>query len=74
MGPTGALVNELLPLLKANDVSLYICGHDHNLQYFTDTESDLKFVVAGAATAPNPSQKHRADIYESIKIYVFIVC
>lgn len=31
-GPTPQLIKEVLPLMEEYGVSLYICGHDHNLQ------------------------------------------
>nr|DAD35849.1 TPA_asm: hypothetical protein HUJ06_006489 [Nelumbo nucifera] len=35
-GDTRELVKQLLPILKANDVDLYINGHDHCLEHISD--------------------------------------
>ena len=70
-GPTNELVADLLPILKANKVNFYISGHDHQLQLLTDINSDLQFIVSGAATLPNPSRKHRNDLPDNIISQMF---
>lgn len=45
------LVGRLLPLLTANEVDLYLCGHDHNLQELQPVEG-VHFFVMGAGGAP----------------------
>jgi len=44
------LVHRLLPILVKGGADLYVCGHDHNLQ-FLEPEGSVHFVVAGAGGA-----------------------
>lgn len=64
-GPTSELVDNLLPLLNKYGVSLYINGHDHQLQLIKDLDTGIQYVTSGAATVPNPSRKHRDDLADN---------
>ncbi|EPS60125.1 hypothetical protein M569_14680, partial [Genlisea aurea] len=49
-GDTHELVRRLLPLLQANNVDLYMNGHDHCLERISDSKSPLQFVTSGAGS------------------------
>ncbi|KAK6921565.1 Calcineurin-like phosphoesterase domain, ApaH type [Dillenia turbinata] len=49
-GDTEELVSRLLPILKANNVDLYINGHDHCLQHISSTHSPLQFLTSGGGS------------------------
>lgn len=44
-GDTSRMLKQLLPLLKAHRVDVYLAGHDHDLQYFE--QDGIHFVIAG---------------------------
>lgn len=46
-GNTQALIELLLPILRARGVDAYLCGHDHTLQALQDDVSPLTFLVSG---------------------------
>uniref|UniRef100_A0A4W4FF31 Tartrate-resistant acid phosphatase type 5 n=1 Tax=Electrophorus electricus TaxID=8005 RepID=A0A4W4FF31_ELEEL len=62
-GPTSCLVKKLRPLLVKYEATAYLCGHDHNLQYFK--ESDIGYIVSGAGNFMDPNVKHRHDVPKS---------
>jgi hypothetical protein len=45
----GRLRRELLPVLKANNVDLYVCGHDHNIEHLRS--DGIEFFVSGGGGA-----------------------
>ncbi|KAJ0553494.1 putative Acid phosphatase [Helianthus annuus] len=49
-GNTQELVDQLLPILKANDVDLYINGHDHCLQHISSKNGQLQFLTSGGGS------------------------
>ncbi|KAK3442510.1 hypothetical protein EUGRSUZ_B02656 [Eucalyptus grandis] len=49
-GVTVELEKQLLPILEANDVDLYVNGHDHCLQHITSTDSDIQFITSGGGS------------------------
>ncbi|OVA07379.1 Phosphoesterase domain [Macleaya cordata] len=49
-GDTQELVRQLLPILQANNLDLYMNGHDHCLEHITDTESGIQFLTSGAGS------------------------
>ncbi|XP_047967910.1 purple acid phosphatase 17-like [Salvia hispanica] len=49
-GDTQELVDRLLPILEANEVDLYVNGHDHCLQRISDTKSPIQFLTSGAGS------------------------
>jgi len=48
-GPgSGTMQSQVLPLLQQYNVDLFICGHDHNLQFLRyDDGSALEFILTG---------------------------
>ncbi|KAK2183736.1 hypothetical protein NP493_297g00029 [Ridgeia piscesae] len=63
-GPTKILLDNLQPLLHANNVTAYFSGHDHNLQHLQSSEkaSVVDYFVSGAADTIDPFLKHKADV------------
>ncbi|CAI9277287.1 unnamed protein product [Lactuca saligna] len=49
-GNTQELVDKLLPILKENEVNLYINGHDHCLQQISSPDSKLQFLTSGGGS------------------------
>ncbi|EXC02518.1 Purple acid phosphatase 17 [Morus notabilis] len=56
-GDTKELMEQLLPILKANNVDFYMNGHDHCLEHVSDTSSPIQFLTSGAG-----SKAWRGDI------------
>ncbi|CAL5354615.1 unnamed protein product [Camellia sinensis] len=49
-GDTIELVAKLLPILQANNVDLYINGHDHCLEHISSPDSPLQFLTSGGGS------------------------
>ncbi|KAJ4960845.1 hypothetical protein NE237_020755 [Protea cynaroides] len=49
-GDTQELVKDLLPILKADDVDLYINGHDHLVQHISSLDSKLQYFTSGGGS------------------------
>ncbi|KAF5945621.1 hypothetical protein HYC85_015849 [Camellia sinensis] len=49
-GNTVELIAKLLPILQANNVDLYINGHDHCLQHISSPDSPLQFLTSGGGS------------------------
>ncbi|KAE8076415.1 hypothetical protein FH972_015070 [Carpinus fangiana] len=67
-GVTKELEHHLLPILEANNVDMYINGHDHCLEHISSTESQIQFLTSGGG-----SKAWRGDIEkwnpEELKLY-----
>ncbi|KAJ7954477.1 Purple acid phosphatase [Quillaja saponaria] len=49
-GDTPELIEHLLPILKANEVDLYINGHDHCLEHISSKDSPIQYLTSGAGS------------------------
>jgi len=49
-GDTEELVERLLPILRANNVDLYVNGHDHCLEQISDNQSPIQYLTSGAGS------------------------
>lgn len=49
-GDTATMISDVLPLLKAGDVDMYIAGHDHDKQVIDHPDDGILHVVSGAGS------------------------
>ncbi|CAA7033425.1 unnamed protein product [Microthlaspi erraticum] len=49
-GNTKELESLLLPILEANNVDLYVNGHDHCLQQISTSQSPIQFITSGSGS------------------------
>ncbi|KAG2265628.1 hypothetical protein Bca52824_072707 [Brassica carinata] len=49
-GNTKELESLLLPILEANNVDLYVNGHDHCLQHISTSQSPIQFLTSGGGS------------------------
>lgn len=67
-GNTKEVEEQLLPILQAHKVDMYINGHDHCLEHISSTESKIQFLTSGGG-----SKAWRGDIKpwnpEELKLY-----
>ncbi|XP_020206336.1 purple acid phosphatase 17 [Cajanus cajan] len=59
-GDSPDLVKHLVPILKANNVDMYMNGHDHCLQHISSIDSPLLYLTSGAG-----SKAWRGDVKEN---------
>ncbi|XWS37539.1 hypothetical protein CRYUN_Cryun19dG0052000 [Craigia yunnanensis] len=60
-GETKELIMQLLPILEANSVDMYINGHDHCLEHFSSITSPLKFFTSGGGSKAWKGDFHYLD-------------
>lgn len=67
-GVTKELEEQLLPILEAHNVDMYMNGHDHCLEHISSTDSQIQFLTSGGG-----SKAWRGDIHkwnpEELKFY-----
>ncbi|KAK7320204.1 hypothetical protein RJT34_04940 [Clitoria ternatea] len=49
-GDTQELITQLLPILEANNVDMYVNGHDHCLEHISSTSSQMQFLTSGGGS------------------------
>ncbi|AET05619.1 putative Acid phosphatase [Medicago truncatula] len=49
-GDTKELLTHLLPILEANNVDMYMNGHDHCLEHISSTDSQMQFLTSGGGS------------------------
>ena len=64
-GNTKELVERLKPVLEKNNVTMYICGHDHDMQYLKESGSKVNYFVAGSGSQLRPAGKMDYTIYSN---------
>lgn len=56
-GNTKELIVNLKPILEKYKVNLYLCGHDHDMQYLQEKEGGVNYFVAGCGSELRPTGK-----------------
>ena len=51
-------MREILPFLRHENVALYVCGHDHDLELI---EGSPRYLISGAGSDPIPIVKRHAE-------------
>ncbi|XP_061373793.1 purple acid phosphatase 8-like isoform X1 [Gastrolobium bilobum] len=67
-GNTVELVKQLLPILEANNIDLYINGHDHCLEHISSLDSGIQFLTSGGGSKAWKGDIHSWKI-EEMKLY-----
>ncbi|GFP85756.1 purple acid phosphatase 3 [Phtheirospermum japonicum] len=68
-GDTQELVQQLLPILQANKVPIYINGHDHCLEHINNTGSPIEFLTSGGGSRAWGNITHRERYRNNLRFY-----
>ncbi|KAL3818510.1 hypothetical protein ACJIZ3_004415 [Penstemon smallii] len=49
-GDTREIVDQILPILEAHKVEMYINGHDHCLEHFSNRKGSMQFLTSGGGS------------------------
>ncbi|KAL3628498.1 hypothetical protein CASFOL_027544 [Castilleja foliolosa] len=68
-GDTRELVQQLLPILQANKVPIYINGHEHCLEHINNTGSPIEFLTSGGGSRAWGNISHRERYKNNLRFY-----
>ncbi|PIN19870.1 Purple (tartrate-resistant) acid phosphatase [Handroanthus impetiginosus] len=68
-GDTKELLHQLLPILEANKVPIYINGHDHCLEHINNTRIPIEFLTSGGGSRAWGNITHYERYKENLKFY-----
>lgn len=68
-GSTPYLISNLKPLLEEYDVTVYLSGHDHNLQHLKEEHSNVHYFVTGNGNFYSPYPVHKKTVSGSLKFF-----
>lgn len=68
-GDTPELVKFLLPILEANNVDLYMNGHDHCLEHITGLHSPIQFLTSGAGSKAWRGDVKRPNLQNGVQFF-----
>ncbi|KAL1201115.1 Purple acid phosphatase 8 [Cardamine amara subsp. amara] len=68
-GITIELEKQLLPILEANEVDLYINGHDHCLEHISSINSGIQFMTSGGGSKAWKGDRNEWDPQEMMFYY-----
>lgn len=64
-GNTPELIEQLKPLLEKYNVQMYLCGHDHDIQYLKQPDSNVHYFVSGAGSQLRSTGNMEYTIYSN---------
>ncbi len=64
-GNTPELIEQIEPVLEKNNVQLYLCGHDHDMQYLKKEGYSLNYFVAGTGSKLRLTGKTEYTVYSA---------
>ncbi|KAI3455115.1 hypothetical protein Pfo_011778 [Paulownia fortunei] len=68
-GDTQELLQQLLPILQANKVPIYINGHDHCLEHINNTGIPIEFLTSGGGSRAWKNVTHYERYKNNLKFY-----
>ncbi|KAL8493672.1 hypothetical protein ACS0TY_024745 [Phlomoides rotata] len=70
-GDTQEIVDQILPILKAHKVSMYMNGHDHCLQHFSNNDGSMQFLTSGGGSKAWKNIFHQEMRNDTIKHFYY---
>ncbi|KAK4436796.1 Purple acid phosphatase 3 [Sesamum alatum] len=68
-GDTQEIVDQLLPILEAHKVDMYINGHDHCLQHLSNKKGTMHFLTSGGGSKAWKNDIHYGKNNDTVHFY-----